>query len=255
MKNSLKCVNQRRKDIIHLLKEHHRLSVEELATACHVSLMTIRRDLNVLASQGIVIHGHGYADFIENTPYEGDTKNTPLEMIKERLAKQAAKYVQNNETIFINSSSTAINLLNYIQSTHNTIITNNIEATKKRIPETSSLILTGGEVRFPKEALIGQNAINYLINMYSDITFIGCSGISVCGITCNNLYESQINQIMVNNTHHKNTVVLADYRKIGVESNFPSASLNDIRYLITDIHADARALNEIEQCGVTIIQV
>lgn len=255
MKNSLKCVNQRRQDIIQLLKDHHRLSVSELSNACHVSLMTIRRDLNELSNQGLVKHGHGYAEFINNTPYEGDTKNQPLECIKQQLAKQAAKYTKSDETIFINSSSTAIGVLNYIQSHRNTIITNNVEATKKTIPETCSLILTGGEVRFPKEALIGQIAMDYLHHVYSDITFIGCSGISKDGITSNNLYESQINQMMIQHTHHKNVVVVADYRKIGMNSNFPSAMLSDIRYLITDIHADAQAIKEIESAGVTVIQI
>lgn len=255
MKNSLAIVNKRRQDITSLLENHSRLSIDELASAFNVSLMTIRRDLNELENQGIVHHKHGYAEFVADTPVEGDTQNPCIEEIKTRIAKQASKYIKTNETIFLNSSSTAIGILDYIASERNTIITNNIEATRRQMPEDSSLILTGGEVRFPKEALIGQVAIAYLETIYSDITFIGCSGVSKHGVTTNNLYEAQINRMMIQHTHARNVAVVADYRKIGFNSNFTSGSLNDVRYLITDSYADPHALKAIEKAGVNIIQI
>lgn len=217
--------------------------------------MTIRRDLNILEDQGIVQHKHGYAEIIANTPSEGRTKNPWIEKIKLKLAKQAVKYINPNETIFINSSSTAINLMDYLTSKNNTIITNNIEATRKKMGETNTLVLTGGEVRFPKEALIGQIAVDYLEKIYADVTFIGCAGISKHGISSNNLYEARINRMMIEHTHANRVVVLADYRKIGHNSNFTSGSLSNISYLITDSHADIQALKEIEQAGVTVIQI
>lgn len=49
--------------------------------------------------------------------------------------------------------------------------------------------------------------------------------------------------------------MVADSRKIGHNDSFVSSSLKDIDFLITDHYADAKALNAIDQKGVTTIKV
>ncbi|MGC3746404.1 DeoR/GlpR transcriptional regulator, partial [Enterococcus faecalis] len=76
------------------------------------------------------------------------------------IARVACSYLSDYDTGFINSRSTALNILQYLKADHLTIVTNNLKIATK--PHVSQYIyfLTGGEFRFPKEVLVGDNPIN-----------------------------------------------------------------------------------------------
>ena len=91
--------------------------------------------------------------------------------------------------------------------------------------------------------------------MSSDISIIGCSGLSIeNGITTPVLHESKINSLIIERTNGL-VIVVADYRKIGFSSNFTSGNIKDINYLITDTFASPEVIREIEKQGVQVIQV
>jgi len=72
--------------------------------------------------------------------------------------------------------------------------------------------------------------------------------------TTGDFRESKVNQLMVQNSHGL-VIVVADYRKIGVTSNFQVAGIQKIDILITDTYGDPARLKEIEEAGVTVIQI
>lgn len=80
------------------------------------------------------------------------------------------------------------------------MITNNGRAIDAERGQGVNVILTGGELRYPKEAMVGDYAIRNLQTVIAKKAFVGCSGIdAVMGMTTENANEVTINQLMVRN--------------------------------------------------------
>lgn len=253
MKNSNKLIQERRDQLLTLLKENGQLSVKDLSQQLDVSEITIRRDLMTLEKMGQIARSHGAASFIKETAIED--YNAEIEQIKQLIAQQAASFVNDGDTVFVNTGTTALAALAYLKNTRINVVTNNVKVADLDHNPNSTVILSGGEIRFPKEALVGDIAIESFSRMRSDVSIIGCSGLTAeTGITTSVLHESKINSVILQNSPGL-TIVVADYRKIGHSSNFTSGQLSDVDILITDTFANAEVLREIEKHEVQIIQI
>ena len=158
-------------------------------------------------------------------------------------------------TIYMNTSTTAMHVMDYLKETPVTVVTNNLRMSEQEMHPSSTIILSGGEIHFPKAALVGELAADSLRHINANICIMGCSGINAqVGITTGDFRESKVNQLMVQNSHGL-VIVVADYRKIGVTSNFQVAGIQKIDILITDTYGDPTRLKEIEEAGVTVIQI
>lgn len=254
VKNSNKAIQERHRQLIEFLKDLDSASVPEISLALDASEVTIRRDLITLSKKGLVTKFHGGAKIIA-PKIAYDQPNDQIEVIKHALAKKAAEFVKEDQTLFLNTSSTALLSLRYIEDKRVNVITNNVKAASIEHDPRTTIILSGGEIRFPKEALVGDIAVDSFSKMIADISIIGCSGVSPEeGITTPIVHEAKINSMIIERTKGLK-IVVADYRKIGTISNFLSSQMTNITYLITDNFADPVVLNAIEKMGVAIIQV
>ena len=255
MKNAIRNIQARQQTLLDMLKDDQAHTVKALSLSLKTSETTIRRDLASLARMGKVNRSHGKAK-ISKTGLEIDKcDNQNIEVIKEALAKTAASFVKNGNTVFINSSSAALDAVKYLIHKQVTIITNNVKVAALDHNSESSVFLSGGEVRFPKEALIGQSAQAFFEAIQADIAIIGCYGISAeRGLTTPVIHEAKINEVIVKQTRGI-VICIADYRKIGESANFKSRDLSYIDYLITDTFSNPDKLKQIEDCGVNIIQI
>jgi len=253
MKNSLININKRQKNILELLQLTEQMTTDELAKALNVSISTVRRDLNLLEEKNDIIRNYGYCSY--NYENKTDFDQSGPERIKQAIAREASKYVSDYDTLFINSSSTALKTLDFIHSNHLTVVTNNVKVNYSPHKDNCNYILTGGEMRFPKEALVGDIALHTISSMNADVCVIGCSGVSLeNGVTTKILNESTINEMMINKTI-KCKILVADHRKIGLTSKFKIADISVFDYLITDKFSSQNIVNEIRNAGVKVIQI
>ncbi len=253
MKSSHTMIKERRDALLDLLHKHTSLQVKEIGQSLDVSEITVRRDLTALEKMGLVKRAHGKAEIVNKIGTEDH--NEEIEILKNAIAKKAAEFVAEGNTLFINTGSTALSALKHLEDKRVTIVSNNVKVANLDHNPNSTVILSGGEIRFPKEALVGDIAIESFSKMSSDISIIGCSGLSIeNGITTPVLHEAKINSLIIERTNGL-VIVVADYRKIGVSSNFTSGHIKDINYLITDTFASPAIIREIEKQGVQVIQV
>ena len=253
MKNSIINIDKRHKDILDILEKKEHMTTLELSEALDVSLSTIRRDLHLLEEKNDIIRKFGYCIFnYENKP---DTEQSGPVRIKQALAQEASKYIHDYDTVFINSSSTAIKTVDYLHSEHLTIITNNLKINYATQNPEYNFVLTGGEMRFPKEALVGDVVINLLSSINADVCVVGCSGIDIeNGVTTKFMNEATINEMMVQRTT-RCKILVADHRKVGQTSKFKMADISAFDYLITDQFSSEEVLTKIQHLGVTVVQV
>ncbi len=135
------------------------MSTFELAESLDVSISTIRRDLNLLEEKNEIIRNYGYCSY--NYKNQTDFDQSGPERIKQAIAREASKYISDYDTLFINSSSTALKTLDFLQSNHLTVVTNNVKINYSPHKDNCSYILTGGEMRFPKRSTGGRYRIKY----------------------------------------------------------------------------------------------
>lgn len=249
MKVNYDLVSQRRNDIMSKIIECGQVDVIDLAKEFNVSKSTIRRDLNFLEEKENISRLYGGAKLIEENK-DLDINNTYIHSI----AKHAAQFVCDGDTIFINTSSTALLIIQYIINKRVTVITNNGKSLQIKHDPLISIHLTGGEIRFPKEAMIGDFALNNLMKVRASKCFLGCNGINVKeGISTAILQEAAINECMINRTNGE-VFVLANHSKIGVSNSFNIAAIDKVDYLITDALADIETVKKISSAGVKVVQ-
>lgn len=253
MKNSLVNIEQRQKQILELLEQKTQMTALELSETLHVSISTIRRDLTLLEEKNDIIRKYGYCMYNHKNRTNFD-ESGPV-FIKQAIAREASNYVNDYDTLFINSSSTALKTIDFLTNEYLTIVTNNVKNNQSIHKNNCNYILTGGEMRFPKEALVGDIALNTIVSMNADVCIIGCSGVNLeNGVTTKILNEAKINELMVTKTT-RCKILVADNRKIGLTSKFKVADISAFDYVITDQFSSEETLNEIRKKGVKIIQV
>lgn len=254
MKNSKIAIEKRREKILKMIEYQSNVTVDELSKKLDTSAITIRRDLDFFEKKNLIERYHGGAS-ISKVNFTTNIFSSSLTLNKHAIAKAAARFVEDGDTILINTSSTALLMVEYIKAKQVTIITNNGKAIFAKSNENLFIVLTGGELRMPKESLVGDFAINNLNRVKASKCFLGCSGISRDGgFTTAVLQEVAVNEIMLRNTTGLK-FVLADINKVGKTHSFLSGSIEDLDYLITDSTANKEEVEKLRKAGLKVLQV
>lgn len=254
MKNNNTFIENRRKKIYEALEQHGSMKVEALSAELHASPLTIRRDLDHLEQLGLIERYYGGASLRES-PSKQNLFNSDNTLHKHAIAQRAAQFVEDRDTIFINSSSTALLMLKYITAKMVTVITNNGKTIFCDSRDDMTIVLTGGELWTPKGVMVGEFALNNLNRVTATKSFLGCSGLTAEeGFTTAAMHEVAINQLMLSRVTGER-YILADHTKIGRKQSFISGSPDQISCVITDTEADKTDLDSLALLGIQIIQV
>ncbi|MBQ9238233.1 MAG: DeoR/GlpR transcriptional regulator [Treponema sp.] len=237
MKNSRWVIFNRQNQILQKLHSVGSATIEDMAQEFAVSPLTIRRDLDALSQKGFVERFHGGARHVSrslSTDPATELKTRDQEIRKRLIAEHAARMVEDDDTIFINSSTTALYMLEFLAARHVTIITNNANALSAVDASKFILVFTGGEINPFKHSMVGSLSIQMLKAVHASKCFIGVSGINAQGqLSSAGLKETTVNICMMEQTTTQ-VVVLADSSKIGVQHNFTIGSLDQVSYVVTD---------------------
>ena len=253
MKMSKEVVDKRRKEIMQIIQTEKEVSVEQLVEKFKVNPLTIRRDLQYWEDKGAVERFYGGAKLIQN--YVDNNEKYNNEAYKHAIAKYAAQFIEDNDTVFINTSSTALLVLNYIKAKNVTVITNNGRAIFSNYGNNVTVVLTGGELRTPKEAMVGDFALNNINKVKANKVFLGCSGFDIdTGMMTAILPEVSINEAMIRQGTGE-IFLLADATKIGAIHQFIVAKPTSFDYLISDDRLEDEIYNEIINRGISAMRL
>ena len=242
-------VEQRRQSILEILEAEGRGVVTDLAERLGTSPLTIRRDLTALEERGIVERRYGEAVLTEQGLDQADAERSPFEEEKDAIARYAAGLIQDNELLFINTSSTALGLVPEIAATGVTVVTNSALAQALPIPPEGMILVTGGEVRPPRGVLSGEFALANVRSVSATTCFVGCAGIStVTGITSTTQQEATVNSLMVERSDRM--ILLADSSKLGIAAGFTYAPLTRVALLVTDKGATDEDVEILKEAGI-----
>jgi len=247
---------ERKDKILDIIHQKGRVTVDELVQMFEVSGATIRRDLEFLERQGLITRAHGGAISKRRVALEPDYFEEKQRFLKEkkRIAHEAAKLVEEGEVIFLEASTTVLQMANFITDKRSlTVVTNSLEiAQELRRGEGINLIVIGGTLRKRTNSLIGPLAELSLSQIRFDKAFIGISALEPSlGVTTPTLEEAQTKKEIVKAADQ--IIALSDRSKFG-EQNFAFVMpVEKIDILITDSGISSELRQEIEKIGVKVI--
>ena len=199
-----------------------------------VSESTIRRDLKMLEEEGQIQTLRGGGVKLKSSSYDIPVveKKKMYKEEKERIARFAASFVENDEVIYIDSSTTCLQMIKYLKDKTITIITSNIQVINELDSPTIKCIVLGGEVNRSLDSISGPLTEATLNNLYFDKAFLGTSGFSVeNGINTPDFREANKKAIVKEKS--KECFVLADHSKGNINTLCKAFELNEC-VIITD---------------------
>ena len=246
---------ERRDKILRSITQKGRVTVDELIDKFKVSGATIRRDLEFLERQNLIQRAHGGAmskSWVMFEPDYSEQKERFLEE-KKRIGREASKLVQEGEVIFLEASTTVLQLAKCIRDRRNlTIVTNSLDIVREfdRNKEID-LVLTGGTLKRRTHALIGPLAEVSLRQVRLDKVFVGISALDVSyGMTMATLEEAQTRKEIHQATNK--IIVLSDHSKFGKQNFAYIAPVDSIDILITDKGIPKETKKKIEKMGTEV---
>jgi DeoR family fructose operon transcriptional repressor len=239
---------QRRERIQEYLAIHQIARTVDLCNLLETSEATVRRDLEWLEQKGILERTHGGAILSQRMLFEQEyqqrAQHHPEE--KKRIGELAASLIEEGDIVFINSGTTATQVLQHIRSDLRiSVFTNNVSAVLELGDPGFHYYLIGGEFQARSNSLAGGFAIENLKQIYANKTILGVDGISLKhGCTVPTKPEAEVVRQMIERTKGP-VIVVADHSKWGVVSNFQVASIDEIDKLIVDDKLDSSAVESL----------
>jgi len=243
--------------IMELLKKNGFVKVEELSRLLNVSLLTIRRDLDHMAENGLLQRTHGGAVFVQQKRVEllYSKKDEVNRAEKMAIGRKAASLVEDGDLVFVNSGSTAYHvIMNLARRAHVKIVTNNVAAVVDLENHLGvEIILTGGDYRAESHCLVGNYTELILNSICANKAIIGADGISIgLGITSPVAQEAAVTAKMLERTNGR-VIVTADSSKVGVVSNFVITPIENVDVLVTNKEPYNLDTDDFARHGVEVV--
>jgi DeoR/GlpR family transcriptional regulator of sugar metabolism len=237
---------QRQARILDEVRRAGGVRVSELTTLLGVSDMTIRRDLDQLATEGAIQKVHGGAILDRHVTEEPgfEAKSSIAQPAKLAIATRAAELISPGTAVALSAGTTTWGLGRFVGAIPGlTVVTNSTTvADMISVGETKQTVILTGGVRTPSAALVGPVADATIRSLHFDQLFLGVHGMdSRAGFTTPNLAEAETNRALI--ARAREVIVVADSSKWGTVglADFGPLSVADV--LITDdgISAEAQA--------------
>lgn len=249
-------IDLRRKQIQDILARDGKVRVTQLSSTLGASEVTIRNDLTELEKSGYLERIPGGAVLTTRNYYNMDFQQRKQERAveKQAIARAAAQLVNDGDTLLINSGTTSFFTAMELKTRKNlNIVTNSISvAMELGHHPTFRLILLGGEINPQYSFSYGIDAIGQLQKYKADKLILSVDGVSVSGgITTYHAEETEVNKIMLERAHE--TIIVADYTKVGHESFSYIADLDTVDCFVTNTIANQKQLGEIAK-HISVVQ-
>jgi len=173
---------------------------------------------------------------------------------KINIAKKAVEFIEDGDTIILDSGSTTTEIAKLINGYKNlTVITNalNIALILGAQPGIN-VIVTGGEFKAPTLSLTGQKAADFFNNIHVDKLFLATAGIALkSGLTYPGMSDICVKRAMIDSANE--VYLVADSTKIGKNSFASLGALSLIHFLITDSKLKKEDVNWLKNFDVEFI--
>ena len=226
----------RRKQLLAILEKEHSASIRGLAARLYASEASIRRDVLALEKEGLVrrVYGGVLLSAYENAVVPLAMRDDEHAAAKEALARRAAAMVGDDETLFLDASSTVRRMVRHLHGRRGlTIITNNQRIFDELGDCEARVYCTGGEYSRENHVFTGPAAERFVRGVTADWLFFSSQGISEDGeVSDYSEAETSLRRAMIERSRRR--VCLMDASKLGRRCAFALCTREEIDVLLCD---------------------
>ena len=251
---------ERHQALLHMLNARGYATIDELTKCFSVTPQTIRKDIKILESKGLLYKVHGSAR--PANPHVADldvhVKDNINRDAKRRIAQRAAEMLGETDSIIMASGSTVYAFAEEIKMRmwhHLNIVTPFLRlGVLLNESENVNVVQLGGSVHKKSLSVLGEEAARELDDCICSKVFFGVDGIDPeHGITTSTIDEAKLTRRMMHAASQ--VIVLADSSKFGQRGFGRICALEDIDVIVTDERIPEQMISIIEEAGVDLIIV
>lgn len=241
--------NYRHYKMVELINQKGSMSTSDLTKHFNVTDMTIRRDLNTLAQEGLIKRIHGGAVSLQpaeqadksqiDTPAPESSIHIHLSEEKyhveekKKIAKKIASLIDENEIIFIGSGTTLAHVYDYMTVENATIVTNSMLVFSHFYDDPRyETILIGGTYRHISASFHGNLTDDISENFHVSKAFISANAIYKNNIYDKIAEEGLTQKIVFDNAKEK--YLALTHHKFNQKNFYSFYQTQDLDYIITD---------------------
>ncbi len=207
---------ERYNKILGALKTKGTVTVTEMTECTGASESTISRDLNALDEMGKLNKVHGGATALAHQFISDEISVSVKEQLcveeKQAIARYAVQMINDDDFIFIDAGTTTGWLIEYIENTRATFVTNGISHIKRLMSKGLRAYMIGGMGKPVTESIVGADAVNNMKKYNFSKCFLGTNGIHTeFGFTTVDVEEAIVKMEAVDRSYA--SIVLADHTK------------------------------------------
>ena len=251
-------LEERQAKILEMLDKDGKVLVKELAEIFGVTEDSIRKDLSSLELDGKLKRTYGGAVSIEEKLQMTEANKRRISDVeaKRKIAAAAVKLIQPQDLIFLDISTISIAIAQILEKTETNykILTNMVDVLVMlaRNPKIN-LFFAGGLINQSRDGFSDGLNLDFISKFRPDISFIGAVGVNIkknsltSRDTAGGIHKARMIDIS------KTSYIIAESRKIGVESVYSFATLDKVDGIITEAKLSDNLTAAAEKLGVKII--
>ncbi|HEY8889463.1 MAG TPA: DeoR/GlpR family DNA-binding transcription regulator [Clostridium sp.] len=243
---------KRQTKLLEIVNEYGRIEVTSLSEKLEVSQVTVRKDLALLEEKGLLNREHGFAVMVSS-----DDISNRLAFnynVKYKIALEAAKLVEDGETVMIESGSCCALLAKELATNKRdvTIITNSafIAAYIRECPHVK-VVLLGGDYQTESQVVVGPITRTCIESFYVDKLFLGTDGFTQkSGFTGKNHMRAETVRVMAENANK--VIVLTESIKFSKQGVVVQFKTREVSILVTDSNIPKEIVNLLKQDNIDV---
>lgn len=249
---------ERQREIVGAARRAGSVDVGELAAALGVARETVRRDLRVLESHGLLRRTHGGAYPVESAGFETTLafRTTMHVPEKRRIAAAAAELLGEAETVFVDEGFTPQLIAEALPRDRQlTVVTASLAAAGALAgAEGCTVLLLGGRLRGGTLATVDHWTTRMLSGFVIDLAFLGANGISrEHGLTTPDPAVGEVKAQAIRSARRR--VFAGMHTKFGAVSFCRFARVGDFEAIVTTTGLPAPEAHRYSLQGPQVIRV
>ncbi len=248
-------IKEKRFDLIRAeVAKKKTVEVDELAIALDASKATVRRDLDEMATLGLLRRTHGGAAQLSASIELPFHMKMDLHAPEKRLiGLKTCSLIPDGSVLACTGGTTVMSVVKAMKGKKATVVTNAINVAQEMISyESMHVVVTGGVLQPQSYELVGHIAERCIGDFLFDIALIGVDGISKeWGISTYSIAEASIVRSYAE--HSRQVWVVADHSKFGATAPALIAPLDKIHRIVTDRGIDPALVHEMETLGIEVV--
>ena len=246
---------ERQKMIVQLVNEHGSVSVKELSARFALTEDSIRKDLTLWQKNGLLKKTYGGAlKLMPDEDHFVSQRKPKYRAEKQRIAKKALQLLHDGETIFLDISTTNIELAKFLKTSglSLTVVTNMVDVmTTMAGDEHNRLIFIGGTFSEGCDGFVGALTNRELAHYHFDRAFLGVVGLDLARQQATTYTPEDATTKEAILSASAESWLLLETRKLRKAGPHVFSDLRDVTGVLTEKELDEETAARLAALGIT----